>query len=59
MKRQAKLAYLTQPAPGLFVLNVQTRDQAGLTQYEITTDQLRGLVADGAAMSFRARETVA
>ncbi len=54
---QAKLAFLTQPKPGVVFVNYQLPGQDGLQQVEITLDHLRGFVADGAAMAFRARET--
>jgi hypothetical protein len=56
MNSQAKLAYLTQPAPGKFLLNLQTKGQDDITRIEVTADQVRGFIADGAVMAFRARE---
>lgn len=55
---KASLCYLTQPAPGVFVLILQYPDIVvhGLHQLirvEISRDQLGGLVADGAAMALR------
>jgi hypothetical protein len=53
--RTAKLAYLTQPEPGVYLLNLQF-DEPGMARgkaferVEITRDQLRNIVADGVAM---------
>jgi hypothetical protein len=50
--RTAKLAYLTQPEPGVYLLNLQfdepgmARGQA-LERVEITSQQLAGICADG------------
>lgn len=50
--RTAKLAYLTQPEPGVYLLNLQF-DGPGLARgqeferVEITFDQLRNLTSDG------------
>ncbi len=56
---QAKLAFLTQPKSGVVLINYQIDGQEGLQQVEITLDHLRGFIADGAAMAFRARENAA
>lgn len=54
--RTAKLAYLTQPEPGQFVLNLKfeepglERGQGPFERVQISRDQLRNIVADGVAM---------
>lgn len=50
---KAKLAFVTEPAPGVFVIN--TDDGKKFRRLEINTDQLENIVADGARMVFRAR----
>lgn len=45
----AKLAYLTNPEPRRFILNIGLRD-GELRQYEINADQLRNLAANGTMM---------
>lgn len=47
MALEAKLAYLTNPLPGHFTLNIQDEDE-DFRQFAISRDQLAGLVADGA-----------
>lgn len=53
---KANLAYLTNPSPGRFLLNIQVHGQDDITRIEVTANQVRGFIADGAAMAFRARE---
>lgn len=50
---KAKLAYLTTPAPGVYVLNLQTEGSPDWLQYEITKAHLANIIIDGAALSLR------
>ena len=49
---KAELAYLTQPAPRIYMLHLRTVEQ-GYAAYELTESQLRLMVVDGAAMAYR------
>lgn len=49
----AKLAYLTQPGPGKFVLNLQLPWDVEVRRVEISRAQLGNILVDGAAMAFR------
>jgi hypothetical protein len=51
--RTAKLAYLTQPSPGVFVLNLQFEGDQESSLVEISRAQLGNILVDGAAMAFR------
>lgn len=44
---RAQLAYVTNPANGVFVLNVQT-DNGALLRFSLTRDQLFNINADSA-----------
>lgn len=48
---RAKLAFVTQPSPGTFLLNID--DGKKFTRLEITRAQLGNLVVDGAHMTLR------
>jgi hypothetical protein len=50
---KAKLAFITQPAPGMYVLNAD--DGSILVRLEISKEQLSNIVADGAVMVLRSR----
>lgn len=50
---KAKLAYLTTPAPGVYVMNLQPEGQEGLLRFEISKAHLANIVIDGAALSLR------
>ena len=52
--RAAKIAYLTQPAPGVFLLNLQLEGE--FQRVEITKAQLGNILVDGTAMALRATE---
>lgn len=56
---KAKLFYLTEPAPGVFIVNYQLPGQDGISRFEVTANHVRGAVSDGAAMAFRVRENAA
>lgn len=48
----AKLAYLSQPAPGVVILNLQV-EGVHYARIELTRDQLRDIVVEGAAFALR------
>lgn len=51
---RAKLAYLTTPAPGIFVMNFQVDDAAGTPlQLEISKAHLANILIDGTALALR------
>lgn len=54
--RVAKLAYLTQPAPGRFVLNLQLQGGLELSRVEISRAQLGNILVDGAGMALQDRQ---
>lgn len=49
--QKAELFWLTEPSRGVFVIN--TRIGGYLTRFEITRNQLAGILVDGAAMALR------
>lgn len=50
----AKLAYLTTPAPGVFLLNFQVDDAACTpVQFEISKAHLANILIDGTALALR------
>ncbi len=49
----AKLAYLTNPSEGRFVLNVQPFGTDELTSIEIGPDQMRNILVDGVTLMLR------
>lgn len=51
----ARIAYLTSPAPGRFLLNIQPEGTHDIARYEISKAHLANIVIDGA--SFALRET--
>jgi hypothetical protein len=55
--RIAKLAYLTEPGPGKFVLNLQFEGDIEASRVEISRAQLGNILVDGAAMAFRDQST--
>lgn len=51
---KARLAYLTSPAPGRFILNFQTaEDCLGITQIEISKAHLANIIIDGTSLALR------
>lgn len=52
---KAKIAYLTSPAPNVFVLNFQIDGAEGIERLEISKAHLSNIIIDGA--SFALRET--
>ena len=49
----AKLAYLTTPDPGRYMLNVQAFGSAELISIEVAPDQMRNILIDGVALMLR------
>ena len=50
--RQAKLAFVTQPAPGIYHLNLRAENE-DFFRLQITKEQLSNMVLDGAAIVLR------
>ncbi len=50
---KAKLAYLTSPAPNVFVLNIQEDGNEGIERVEISKAHLANILIDGAALALR------
>lgn len=49
----AKLAYLTTPGPGRFVINFQVFGCEGIQSIEISKDHMANIVIDGASLVIR------
>jgi hypothetical protein len=49
----AKLAYLTSPKPGLYILHVQLQNQIGTSEFEISEAHLANIIIDGASFALR------
>ncbi len=49
----AKLAYLTTPFPGRFIINIQTFGTGETFQYEISKHHLANILIDGTALVLR------
>lgn len=49
----AHIAYLTTPAPGKFVLNIQPEGSDGILRYEISRAHLANILIDGTALALR------
>jgi hypothetical protein len=49
----AKIAYLTTPAPGRYVLNIQPEGTEGVEHFEITRAHLTNILIDGCALALR------
>jgi hypothetical protein len=54
----AKLAYLTSPAPGRYMLNIQPFGSDDLLRFEIAQCHLANIVVDGASFALRASSRV-
>lgn len=50
--RTAKIAYITQPSPGVILLNIQVEGWP-FQRVEITKAQLGNIIVDGAAIALR------
>lgn len=49
--REAKLAFISEPEPGLYLLNVD--DGKKFLRIQINENQLKNLISDGARMKFQ------
>jgi len=49
----ARIAYLTTPSPGVYVLNIQPEGEEGCLRYEISRGHLANLIIDGASLALR------
>lgn len=49
----AKFAYLTTPAPGIFVLNIQVDGEPEIARFEISKAHLANILIDGTALALR------
>ena len=52
----ARLAFLSFPGPGVVCINLQVDGKD--TKAELTRDQIRNIVVEGAAFALRVEETV-
>jgi hypothetical protein len=50
---KAKIAYLTSPAPNVFILNYQEEGREGIERIEITKAHLANIIIDGASYALR------
>jgi len=50
---KAKIAFLTSPAPNVFILNYQEEGKEGIERVEITKAHLANIVIDGASYALR------
>ncbi len=49
----ARLAYLTSPAPNVFVLNYQAEGETDISRVEISKAHLANILIDGTALALR------
>ena len=49
----ARLAYMTSPDPGRYVLNIQAFGSEDITAIEIGPDQMRNILIDGVTLMLR------
>lgn len=49
----AKIAYLTSPAPGRFILNFQEEGKSGIERFEISQAHLANIIIDGTSLALR------
>ncbi len=49
----ARLAYLTFPSPGRYILNIQPEGQEGCQRFEISRAHLANILIDGTALALR------
>jgi hypothetical protein len=49
----AKLAYLTTPAPGRYIMNFQTFGSDELNSVELAPEQMRNILVDGVTLMLR------
>jgi len=49
----ARIAYLSTPAPGVYVLNLQVEGEEGIQRFEISRAHLTNILIDGCALALR------
>lgn len=49
----ARLAYLTTPAPDVYVLNIQPEGEEGIQRFEISKAHLANILISGTAVALR------
>lgn len=49
----AKIAYLTSPAPNVYLFNYQEEGKEGISQVEISQAHLANIIVDGASFALR------
>lgn len=49
----AKIAYLTTPSPGVFILNIQPEGSDGCLRFEISKAHLCNILIDGTSLALR------
>ena len=49
----SKLAYLTTPAPGRYMLHFQSFDSDELISIEVAPEQMRNILSDGVSLMLR------
>lgn len=52
----ARLAFVTEPSRGVFVLNVQSDERSELQRWRVSLAHLSNIVIDGARMALTSRE---
>ena len=55
---KARLAFLTSPAPNVYLFNYQEEGKEGLCQVEISERHLANIVVDGASHALRSSNRV-
>jgi len=49
----ARLAYLTTPSPGVYILNIQPEGDDDIRRFEISRAHLANIIIDGTALALR------
>ena len=49
----ARIAYLSTPSPGVYVLNLQAEGEEGIQRFEISRAHLVNILIDGASLALR------
>ena len=49
----ARIAYLSTPSPGVYVLNLQCEGEEGIQRFEISRAHLVNILIDGASLALR------
>lgn len=55
---KAKIAYLTSPAPNVYILNFQEDGAEGIFRLEISQCHLANIIVDGASFALRSSHRV-